>query len=77
MVATSANDPKRTSKVGGPVTATTGQGFAAFERAGGKGEFFEFDVPGGRNGHALNAYPELWIPYIEKFMATLQAAERK
>jgi dienelactone hydrolase len=51
--------------------------FAAFERAGGKGEFFEFDVPGDKNGHALNAYPELWISNIEKLMATLQAAERK
>jgi dienelactone hydrolase len=58
-----------------PVDHSRGN-FAAFERAGGKGEFFAFDVPGGRNGHALNSYPELWIPHVEKFMATLRAPER-
>lgn len=50
--------------------------FAAFENAGGKGNFFEFDVP-GKNGHALNAYPELWVEQVEKFMSALDAAEKK
>ena len=51
--------------------------FDAFERAGGKGEFFEFDVPGTRNGHALNGYPELWARYVEKFMATIRTSGGK
>jgi dienelactone hydrolase len=50
--------------------------FAAFESAGGKGEFFAFDVP-GKNGHALNAYPELWVEQVEKFVSALEAAEKK
>ena len=53
------------------------ENFVAFERAGGQGEFLVFDVPGRNNGHALNAYPELWIPSIEKFMTTLHAGKQK
>jgi len=50
--------------------------FATFESAGGKGNFFEFDVP-GKNGHALDAYPEIWAAQVEKFMSALDAAEKK
>jgi pimeloyl-ACP methyl ester carboxylesterase len=50
--------------------------FAAFQGAGGKGEFFEFHVP-GKNGHALNAYPELWIAAVEAFMRAVDGTPMK
>lgn len=50
--------------------------FATFESAGGKGEFFAFDVP-GQNGHAVNAFPELWADQLETFMRTLGPAGQK
>ncbi len=50
--------------------------FAAFESAGGKGAFFEVEVP-GKNGHGVNAYAELWTASVENFLAHLVAADRK
>lgn len=48
------------------------QNFAAFESAGGRGDFFEFDVP-AKNGHGLAAYPELWTGPVEYFIRALAA----
>jgi dienelactone hydrolase len=50
--------------------------FAAFQSAGGKGDFFAFDVP-GKNGHAVNAFPELWTDRLETFMRALGPAGQK
>ncbi len=49
--------------------------FATFERAGGTGRFFAFDVP-GTDGHGLSAYPELWSAPLEAFMAMVDAPDR-
>jgi len=49
--------------------------FAVFQRAGGKGEFFEFDVPGVKNGHGLDGYPELWTANVDEFMATIETGK--
>ncbi len=46
--------------------------YETFVKAGGKGEFFEFDVPGEENGHSLGAYPDLWREHLEKYLATLE-----
>jgi dienelactone hydrolase len=42
--------------------------FAAFEAAGGKGEFHEYTPPEGRNGHQIAAAPELWSATIETYL---------
>jgi len=49
--------------------------FETFLGAGGRGDFFAFDVPSERNGHALNAYPELWAGPIETFLGAIEAAK--
>jgi dienelactone hydrolase len=41
--------------------------FDEFHAFGGQGTFLEFEVP-GPNGHALNAYPELWAAHVEDFL---------
>jgi pimeloyl-ACP methyl ester carboxylesterase len=46
--------------------------FDVFKKAGGKGEFLEFAVPGG-TGHALVAYPHLWSRDVEKYLAAIGA----
>ncbi|MGH6843486.1 MAG: alpha/beta hydrolase family protein, partial [Methylocella sp.] len=43
--------------------------YETFATAGGKGEFIEFDVPGG-NGHSLSGYPDLWREHVEKYLET-------
>jgi dienelactone hydrolase len=50
--------------------------FDIFKKAGGKGEFFQFDVPAG-NGHALNAYPEIWSAPLEKYVAQIGAEHKR
>lgn len=50
--------------------------FATFQSAGGKGDFFEFDLP-GKNGHAVDAFPELWADPLETFMRALVPAGKK
>jgi pimeloyl-ACP methyl ester carboxylesterase len=41
--------------------------FEAFMKAGGKGEFVEFDVPDGL-GHEVIDYPNLWVEPVEKYL---------
>lgn len=48
--------------------------YETFVRAGGKGEFIEFDVPG--DGHNLSRYPDLWREQVEKYLTTLEPADR-
>ena len=45
--------------------------FDEFLRSGGQGTFHEFEVP-GPNGHALNAYPELWAAQVDAFLSALK-----
>jgi len=49
--------------------------YETFTKAGGKGEFIEFDVPSG-NGHFASRYPELWRERVEKYLETLEPADR-
>ena len=48
--------------------------FAAFEKAGGQGAFFEFSSPSGP-GHDVYRYPDLWSGPIEKYLSSLANAE--
>src|SRR5262245_6831164 len=52
------------------------ESFAAFEKAGGRGTFLEFDVPDG-NGHYLMGYSRLWSASVGDYLDSLSAAERK
>jgi len=49
--------------------------YETFVKAGGKGEFVEFDVPGG-NGHGVSGYLELWCEHVEKYLETLEPVDR-
>lgn len=49
--------------------------YETFTKAGGKGAFIEFDVPGG-NGHFLAAYHELWREHVERYLETLEPVDR-
>ena len=49
--------------------------FAAFETAGGRGMFLEFDVPGD-NGHFLLGYRQLWSATVADYLTCLGAGER-
>jgi hypothetical protein len=46
--------------------------FDAFVKAGGKGEFVEFDVPDGL-GHEVIDYPNLWVEPVEKYLIAVAA----
>ncbi len=46
--------------------------YETFVRAGGKGEFIEFD----RRGHYLSGYPDLWREHVEKYLETLEPVDR-
>jgi dienelactone hydrolase len=48
--------------------------FAAFEKAGGQGKFFEFDMPVGQ-GHSLIGRPNLWSGPLDSYLSSLAAAE--
>jgi len=48
--------------------------FAAFEKAGGRGKFFEFDMPVGQ-GHSLAGRPNLWSGPVDSYLRSLAAAE--
>ncbi len=48
--------------------------FDAFREAGGRGEFLPFDVGRGFNGHALQDWPYLWGPHVERFLGELRLA---
>jgi pimeloyl-ACP methyl ester carboxylesterase len=47
--------------------------FAAFQNAGGKGTFSEFEVPNKSNGHFLSSYPQLWLDAFAGYLMTLKA----
>ncbi|HEY9456178.1 MAG TPA: alpha/beta hydrolase [Bradyrhizobium sp.] len=49
--------------------------FAAFEKAGGQGKFFEFDMPVGL-GHTLVGRPNLWSGPLDSYLSLLTAAEK-
>ncbi|MGH6835085.1 MAG: alpha/beta hydrolase family protein [Methylocella sp.] len=49
--------------------------YKTFAKAGGKGVFIDFDVPGG-NGHFLSSYPELWREHVEQYLDTLEPVDR-
>jgi dienelactone hydrolase len=46
--------------------------FAAFQAAGGKGSFFDFEVPGG-NGHRVMFSPPLWTSHVESYLNSIGA----
>ena len=48
--------------------------FAGFEKAGGQGKFFEFDMPPGL-GHSLIGRPSLWSGSLDSYLSSLAAAE--
>jgi hypothetical protein len=47
--------------------------FAAFQNAGGKGTFSDFEVPNKGNGHFLSRYPQLWLDAFASYLVTLNA----
>jgi dienelactone hydrolase len=49
--------------------------FAAFRAAGGKGEFFEFDMPSG-NGHYVVGRPGLWSPAVAAYLDSVGSAAK-
>jgi len=49
--------------------------FAAFEKAGGKGKFLEFEAPVGQ-GHGLVGRPKLWSGPIDLYLNSLAAGVR-
>ena len=50
--------------------------FAAFQAAGGKGSFFDFEVPGG-NGHRVIHSPLLWTGYVDRYLNAIGAGARQ
>jgi dienelactone hydrolase len=50
--------------------------FAAFQAAGGKGSFFDFDVPGG-NGHRVMFSPPLWIDHVDHYLDSIAAVAKQ
>jgi pimeloyl-ACP methyl ester carboxylesterase len=44
--------------------------FVAFEKAGGQGKFFEFDMP-GEQGHEVIHYPDLWSGVVGDYLNSL------
>jgi dienelactone hydrolase len=50
--------------------------FAAFEKAGGRGKFLEFDMPVGQ-GHFVMGRPNLWSGPLDSYLGSLAAAEHR
>jgi hypothetical protein len=48
--------------------------FAAFEKVGGQGKFFEFDMPVGQ-GHFVMGRPNLWSGALDTYLSSLAATE--
>ncbi|MDQ8729450.1 serine aminopeptidase domain-containing protein [Bradyrhizobium sp. LHD-71] len=44
--------------------------FAAFEKAGGRGAFYEFDMPPGQ-GHFVAGHPDRWSDPIDRYLKSL------
>jgi dienelactone hydrolase len=49
--------------------------FSAFEKAGGRGAFYEFDMPPGR-GHFVLNHPDLWSGPIDRYLKSLGTEEK-
>ncbi len=47
--------------------------FEAFVQAGGKGRFYDLPVPNSTRGHLLIAWPERWLPLVERYLQELEA----
>jgi dienelactone hydrolase len=50
--------------------------FAAFQAAGGSGQFFDFEVPGG-NGHSVMFFPRLWTDHVDRYLETIGAPRQR
>jgi len=50
--------------------------FAAFQAAGGKGSFFDFEVPGG-NGHMVIYSPTLWTDHVDRYLQAIGAEAKQ
>jgi predicted peptidase len=44
--------------------------FTAYQKAGGKGAFHEYEPPAGLNGHQISSAPALWTGVVETYLAT-------
>jgi dienelactone hydrolase len=42
--------------------------FAAFQAAGGRGRFFEFEPPADRDGHQISYVPSLWSAVLARYL---------
>lgn len=49
--------------------------FAAFQKAGGHGKFFEFDVPSDV-GHNVIHYPDLWVSPVSEYLDSVPGGHR-
>lgn len=49
--------------------------FAAFEKAGGRGAFHEFDMPPGQ-GHFVHNHPDQWSGPIDRYLTSLGTGEK-
>jgi hypothetical protein len=47
--------------------------FETFQRAGGKGIFLEFEVPGG-SGHDLWRAEHVWAEHVDNYLSTIKKA---
>jgi hypothetical protein len=52
------------------LVAHSKKNFAAFEKAGGQGKFFEFDMP-SEQGHQVIHYPALWSGPVGDYLNSL------
>ncbi|MEI7870588.1 MAG: CocE/NonD family hydrolase [Alphaproteobacteria bacterium] len=43
--------------------------FAAYQQAGGRGAFHEYEPPAGLNGHQISSAPSLWTAALEAYLA--------
>ena len=43
--------------------------FAAYQAAGGKGAFHEYEPPAGLNGHQISSAPALWTGVVEAYLS--------
>jgi dienelactone hydrolase len=50
--------------------------FAVFQAAGGKGSFFDFEVPGG-NGHMVMFSPPLWTDHVGRYLDSIGAVAKQ
>ena len=50
--------------------------FAAFQAAGGKGTFDEFEVPSG-NGHMVMFFPQLWTGHAARYLDSIDAVSKR